>query len=325
MENLNLICVGNAIVDVIVDVKDEFLIENNLKKGSMIITSNEVFNNLFSKINNYSIKSGGSAANTAVGFSSFGGKSLFIGRTGKDDFGKAFSNDLQKSKVEFYNDEIISLNSETSKCLILVSDDGERTMCTNLDASNFLLFKNFDYSILKKDDFFYIEGYLFDLDETKNSIIELCKHAKDRNLNLCLSLSDSFCVNRHRDDFIFLIKNYINVLFANEAELDSLCKFKNNLTKSHNFLKDLVQQSVITYGSKGSKIFLKEKIIQINPVKTSKVVDTTGAGDLYASGFLYGLSKRFSLVSCGLLAGKAATQIIQHYGARPEKDLSKLI
>ena len=144
-------------------------------------------------------------------------------------------------------------------------------------------------------------------------------------MTLCLSLSDSFCVDRHRDDLIFLIKNFINILFANEDELNSLCNFKNSLTKSHGFLRDLVQQSVITYGSRGSKVFLKEEIVQIKAVKTNNVVDTTGAGDLYASGFLFGLSKKLPLVSCGLLAGKAASEIIQHYGARPEKDLSQLI
>ena len=146
MKDLNLICVGNAIVDIIADVDDNFLNENNLKKGSMSITSNEEFNILFSKIKNYSFKSGGSAANTAVGFSSFGGKSSFIGRVGKDNFGEAFSNDLQNSNVSFYNDKISSSNSETSKSLILVSGDGERTMCTILDASSFLLLKNLDYS-----------------------------------------------------------------------------------------------------------------------------------------------------------------------------------
>ena len=325
MKDINLTCVGNAIVDIIANIEDNFLINNDLKKGSMTIISNEKFDDLFSKIKSYKIISGGSAANTAVGFASFGGRSSFIGRIGKDHFAKAFSNDLNNSNVKFFNDTISSLISKTSKSLILVSKDGERTMCTNLDASNFLLFENFDYSIFKKGNLIYIEGYLFDLEETKNSLIELCKIAKAFGLKLSLSLSDSFCVNRHRDDFILLIKNYIDILFANESELKSLCKFEYNSAKSHGFLRDIVEKSVITFGEKGSKIFLRNKIVEIKAISTSKVVDTTGAGDLYASGFLFGLSQNFSLEYSGMLASKAASEIIQHYGARPEKELSELL
>lgn len=325
MADLNLICVGNAIVDILTEVDDDFLKSYHLDKGSMSIMSNKQFSNLFSKIKNYTIKSGGSAANTAVGFSSFGGKSSFIGRVGNDNFGNEFKNDLQNSKVEFLNNSILRSNANTSKSLILVSKDGERTMCTNLDASNYMLFQNFDFSIFKKNSLIYIEGYLFDLDETKNTLIEICKYGKENGSILSLSLSDSFCVNRHREDFISLIENYIDILFANESELNALCACEYDLVRSQNFLKEIVEKSIITYGSNGSKILTNERIINIPSVKTTKVIDTTGAGDIYASGFLFGISKNFSLNDSGYLASKAASQIIQHFGARPKYDLSKLI
>ncbi len=325
MADLDLICVGNAIVDILTEVDDDFLKLYHLDKGSMSIMSNKQFNNLFSKIKNYTIKSGGSAANTAVGFSSFGGKSSFIGRVGNDNFGNEFKNDLQNSNVEFLNNSILRSNASTSKSLIFVSKDGERTMCTNLDASNYMLFQNFDFSIFKKNSLLYIEGYLFDLDETKNTLIEICKYGKENGLIISLSLSDSFCVNRHREDFISLIENYIDILFANESELNALCACEYDLVRSQDFLKEIVEKSVITFGSNGSKIFTNEGIINIPSVKTTRVTDTTGAGDIYASGFLFGISKNFSLNDCGFLASKAASQIIQHFGARPKYDLFKLI
>tara|TARA_B100001057_G_C22825472_1_gene941242 strand:+ start:1172 stop:2140 length:969 start_codon:yes stop_codon:yes gene_type:complete len=316
----NLICVGNAIVDILVKVDNSFLAAYNLNKGSMSLVNNEEFNKIFSQFTKYKITSGGSAANTAVGYSSFGGNSLFFGSVGKDEFGSSFKKDLNDIGIKFLLSEDNFLNTKTSKSLILVSPDGERTMCTFLDASVSLSLKNFNQSIFKNNNILYLEGYLFDKKETKQAMIDLCKYARNERSIICLSLSDSFCVERHREDFFLLIKKYVDILFGNDKEINSL--FNEQEKENINSIVDI---AVVTRGSKGATIFkdnYKEFIPSINGLN---VVDTTGAGDLFASGFLFGFSKNLTLQNCGKLATKAASNIIQQYGARPVNDLSKLI
>ena len=182
MTSPNLICVGNAIVDILVKIEDNFLKSNNLNKGSMSLVNNEEFDKIISKLSKYKIKSGGSAANTAVGYSSFGGKSLFLGSVAKDNFGLSFKKDLNDLGIHFLSCEDNFLNKKTSKSLVLISPDGERTMCTFLDASVSLSLKNFDKSIFKNNSILYLEGYLFDKNETKQAMIDLCKIAQKRDL-----------------------------------------------------------------------------------------------------------------------------------------------
>ena len=217
-----LICVGNAIVDILVKVENSFLKSNDLIEGSMSLVNNEEFDNIFSKISEYQVESGGSAANTAVGYSSFGGKSIFCGSVGKDNFGLGFKKGLHDMGIQFLSCQDELLNAKTSKSLILISPDGERTMCTFLDASVSLSLKNFDKSIFKNDTILYLEGYLFDKTETKRAMIDLCKTARNNGSLICLSLSDSFCVERHKKDFFFLIKKYIDILFGNDQEVNVL-------------------------------------------------------------------------------------------------------
>ena len=316
----NLICVGNAIVDILVKVEDAFLKSNNLSKGSMYLVNNEEFDEIFSKLSTYEIKSGGSAANTAVGYSSFGGNAIFFGSVAKDNFGLSFKKDLNDLGVHFLSCEDNHLNKKTSKSLILISPDGERTMCTFLDASVSLSLKNFDQSIFKKDSTLYLEGYLFDKDETKKAMIDLCRIAQNKGSLICLSLSDSFCVERHRKDFLSLIKNFVDILFGNAQEIEALLNGKEKEK-----ISSIVEISVVTNGPKGANIFKVNDKKFIPPINGLNVVDTTGAGDLFASGFLFGLSKKLTIDDCGKLASRAASHIIQHYGARPVKNLSKLI
>ena len=313
-----LICVGNAIVDILVKVKDSFLKKNDLIKGSMSLVNNEEFDKIFSKINKYKIESGGSAANTAVGYSSFGGNSIFLGSIGKDNFGLSFKKDLNDLGIHFLSCENNSLNKNTSKSLVLFSPDGERTMCTFLDASVSLSLKNFDPSIFKKDSILYLEGYLFDKNETKQSMIDLCNIAQNNGSLICLSLSDRFCVERHRKDFFSLIKNYVNILFGNDQEINVLL---NGQKKSK--VSSIVEIAVITSGPKGANIFKANNSIFIPPIDGLDVLDTTGAGDLFAAGFLFGFSKKLTLNNCGKLATIGASHIIQQYGARPVESLSK--
>jgi len=316
----NLICVGNAIVDILVKIENSFLKSYNLNKGSMSLVNNEEFDNIISKISEYKIESGGSAANTAVGYSSFGGNSIFFGSVGKDNFGLSFKKDLDDIGIQFLSCENNLINAKTSKSLILISADGERTMCTYLDASVSLSLKNFDQSVFKNNNILYLEGYLFDKNETKQAMIDLCKIARNKKSLICLSLSDSFCVERHKKDFFSLIKNNVDILFGNDQEINVLL---NGQEKES--LNSIVEIAVVTSGSKGATIFKDNYREFIPPVDGLKVVDTTGAGDLFASGFLFGLSQNLTLCECGRLATKAASHIIQHYGARPVDDLSKLV
>ena len=316
----NLICVGNAIVDILVQIDDSFLKLNNLKKGSMSLVNIEDFEKMFSNVSEYKIKSGGSAANTAVGYSSFGGNSLFFGSVGDDNFGLSFKKDLNDIGIQFLSCEDNFSNAKTSKSLILISPDGERTMCTYLDASISLSLKNFDQSTFNRDSILYLEGYLFDKNETKNAMINLCKIAQNNGSLICLSLSDSFCVERHRNDFLSLIKNYVDILFGNDQEIKVLL---NGEEKEK--VNSIVEIAVVTSGPKGANIFKANDRLFIPPIYGLNVVDTTGAGDLFAAGFLFGFSKKLSLDDCGKIATKGASHIIQHYGARPLKNLSKLV
>ena len=320
MTSPNLICVGNAIVDILVKVEDSFLNLYNLKKGSMSLVNNEEFEQIFSQLSKYKIKSGGSAANTAVGYSSFGGNSIFFGSIGKDNFGLSFKKDLNDIGIQFLSCEDNLLNAKTSKSLILISPDGERTMCTFLDASITLSLKNFNEAIFKNNNILYLEGYLFDKSQTKQAMIELCKIAKKKNILVCLSLSDSFCVERHKDEFISLIKNYVDILFGNDQEIKALLNGQEQ--EKINFI---VEIAVVTNGSKGATIFKSDDTMFIPPIDGLDVLDTTGAGDLFAAGFLFGFSKKLTLDDCGKLATKSASHIIQQYGARPEGNLSKLL
>ena len=319
MTSSNLICVGNAIIDILVKVEDSFLKLYNLKKGSMSLVENEEFEKIFSQLSEYEIKSGGSAANTAVGYSSFGGHSLFFGSIGKDDFGVSFKKDLNDIGIQFLSCKDSLFNAKTSKSLILISPDGERTMCTFLDASVSLSLKNFDKSIFKNDTILYLEGYLFDKSETKQAMIDLCNIARNKGSLICLSLSDSFCVERHRKDFLSLIKNYVDILFGNDQEINALL----NVQKKSK-ISSIVDIAVVTSGPKGANIFKANDKVFIPPIKGIDVVDTTGAGDLFAAGFLFGFSKKLTLDNCGKLATMAASHIIQQYGARPAGDLSNL-
>ena len=287
-----LITVGNAIVDILAKVEESQLKSNYLIKGSMSLVNNQEFDNIFSKISEYKIKSGGSAANTAVGYSSFGGNSIFLGSVGKDNFGLSFKKDLNDIGIQFLSCENNLINAKTSKSLILISADGERTMCTYLDASVSLSLENFDQSVFKNNNILYLEGYLFDKIKTKQAMIDLCKIARNKNSLICLSLSDSFCVERHKEDFFSLINNYVDILFGNDQEIQTLL---NGQEKEN--LNSIVDIAVVTSGPKGATIF-KDKFGEfIPPIDGLNVVDTTGAGDLFASGFLFGFSQNLTLLT----------------------------
>lgn len=314
--------IGNAIVDILWQTSDEFLKDLNVQKGSMQLIDEKTVEKFLTKIKNPTVISGGSAANTAVGYSSLGGNAYFIGQIGNDKYGDLFARNINKSDVFFEKKETF-LKDQTSKSIILVTPDAERSMNTFLGASVNFNVNSINEPLILKSNYIYIEGYLFDQTEAKKAIYDCCKLARANNCKVALSLSDQFCVDRHRQDFNNLIKQYVDIIFANESEIKSL--YQNDLEGSLREILKNVETGAITLGSKGSIVFKDHDYFSIDPIKVTNLVDTTGAGDLYASGFLYGYVNNKSIKECGDIGSKAAAEIITHYGARPKTSLEKIL
>ena len=320
--NKDVTFIGNAIVDIIAKTTDELLKKLQIQKGTMQLIDTRTSDNLLENIKDPIIISGGSAANTAVGFSLFGGKASFIGQVGLDEFGDLFSKDINNSGV-FFEKNISNVSGKTSKSIILVTPDAERSMNTFLGASIGFNLNSINEYLINNSKLIYIEGYLFDQIEAKKAIYHCCSLAKSRGVKIALSLSDLFCVDRHRDEFLKLILEFVDIIFANEAEIKSL--FQSNLQDSITKIKNYVEIGAITLGAKGSVIFKKQNEYNVNSINVKKIVDTTGAGDLFASGFLYGLINKLPIEECGILGSKAAAEIITYYGARPKISLKTFL
>ena len=314
--------IGNAIVDILSKISNETLNKLEIPKGSMQLVDEESSNKILKYIRDPSIISGGSAANTAVGFKSFGGTCSFIGQIGNDKFGDLFSKDLNNSGI-FFKSKNFQSTDKTSKSIILVTPDAERSMSTFLGASVRFNINSFDEKFIINSSMIYIEGYLFDQPEAKEAIYHCCNLAKSQNKKVALTLSDLFCVDRHRTDFLNLIENYVDIIFANEHEIKSL--YQSNLIQSINNIKNNVDFGAITLGSKGSIVFENKAEHSIDPIFIEELVDTTGAGDLFAAGFLFGFINKHSIEKCGQLGNKAASEIIKHIGARPKISLKAIL
>ena len=314
--------IGNAIVDILSRVSYETLKKLEIPKGSMQLVDEESSDKILKYIQDSKIISGGSAANTAVGFKSFGGKCSFIGQIGNDKFGDLFSKDLNNSGI-FFKYKDFQVAEKTSKSIILVTPDAERSMNTFLGASRKFNINSFDEQFIVDSSMIYIEGYLFDQPEAKEAIYHCCNLAKSQHNKVALSLSDLFCVDRHRIDFINLIEKYVDIIFANEHEIKSL--YQLDLIKSINNVKNNVNVGAITLGSKGSIVFENKLKYHIDSINVTELVDTTGAGDLFASGFLFGLTNNYSIQKCGYLGNKAASEIIKYIGARPKISLQAIL
>jgi sugar/nucleoside kinase (ribokinase family) len=314
---------GNAIVDIIVNIEDEFLEINNLDKGSMNLISSEESQRLLENCQVIKQISGGSSANTVVCLAELGNHVQFIGRVKNDQFGDFFSDDIKKSKTIFNTPPTVE-GASTAHSIILITPDAQRTMCTYLGASIEFEPKDIDFSVLKESKYLYLEGYLWDSELAKNAFLKAAQIAKDSNTKIILSLSDSFCVDRHRESFLELIDNYIDIVFCNESEVLSLLK-KDKLANCQGELSSLCELVVVTLGSNGSLIINKNVIEVIKSMKTGKVIDTTGAGDIYAGGFIHGLINNYSLKKCGELGSICAGQIITQLGSRSNIDFRELI
>jgi fructokinase len=276
--------IGNAIVDVFVKVDDNFLSKNNLTKGSMKLIEKDEFQALKDTIKIEKIEAGGSVANTMAGISYLGGNSSFIGKVNSDEFGRIYKKSLKKIKVNFpYSEKTENLSTGAS--IIFITPDSERTMCTYLGISSQLSKNDIDEKHIKDHELIFLEGYLWDKGISEEMFKHVINLAKKNNTEIAMSLSDIFCVTRHRNDFFKLLMNDLNILIGNENEINELMQ-KDNLLDSINELKKTKKIIVITRSENGSLAILNNEIIKCESIKIEKVLDLTGAGDLFASGFL---------------------------------------
>jgi len=307
---MKVIGIGNAIIDVLCKVEENFLIENNLIKGSMKLIDENNLNNLLDKIKIEKVISGGSAANTIFGLAKLGNKVGFIGKVNNDEFGKKYEKGLIDENIDF----IFSKKKEilaTGTCLILITPDSERTMCTFLGIAGKINEKDINIDKIKNSEISFLEGYLWDKGEPKKAFDKVISNS---NLS-AMSLSDIFCVERHKESFLNLIRNKLDIIFANEGEIMAIINAKK-FDDVISFSKEINKLIVITRGEKGSVAINGTKITECSAEKNLKIIDLTGAGDLFAAGFLHSYMKKDSIKDCLLNATKLSSIIIQKYGAR---------
>ena len=306
--------IGNAIVDVFVKVDDNFLLKNNLIKGSMKLIEKREFETLKDTIKIEKIEAGGSVANTMAGISYLGGNSSFIGKINSDEFGRIYKKSLEKIKVNFYYSEK-SENLSTGASIIFITPDSERTMCTYLGISSQLSKDDINEDHIKDHELIFLEGYLWDKGISEEMFKHVINLAKKNNTKIAMSLSDVFCVTRHRNDFFKLLVNDLNILIGNENEINELVQ-KNNLLDSINELKKINKIVVITRGENGSLVILNNEITKCESLKVEKVLDLTGAGDLFASGFLKEYLDKSNINRCLQTGSELAAKVIEKIGAR---------
>ncbi|HXV77703.1 MAG TPA: adenosine kinase [Candidatus Polarisedimenticolaceae bacterium] len=319
---LDVVGIGNAIVDVLVRVDDRWLVEHGLKKGTMTLIDDDRAEKLAVSIGKGVECSGGSAANTMAGLASFGGRGAYMGKVRRDRLGAVFASDIRSVGVEYATPAAAS-GPATGRCLVLVTPDAQRTMQTYLGASGTFGPADLDPDVIHRARITYLEGYLWDPPEAKRAFLRACRIAHEAGRRVALTLSDPFCVDRHRDDLLALIREHVDIVFANRDELLALFETAA-FDEAFSSLRAVCPTAVVTCGAEGSIAADARGVSTIAAVTLSGVVDTTGAGDLYAAGFLFGLARELPLARCGELGSLAAAEIIGHLGARPEVRLAEL-
>jgi len=322
-KKIDLVGIGNAIVDIVTNIDDEFLERNLLEKGSMNLINLENSDKILKGCGITKQISGGSAANTVVCLANLGNNVEFIGRIKNDKFGNFFSKDIKGSGASF-NSEYVETRESSAHSIVLITPDAQRTMCTYLGASTEFEPNNINYESIKISKYLYLEGYLWDSELAKQAFIKAAKIAKESKTKIILSLSDSFCVDRHRESFLNLINDYVDILFCNEDELKSLFKALD-LEQCKIEIKSLCELTAITLGEKGSLIINREETQLIKPFIFGKAIDTTGAGDVFAGGFIHGLINNLSLNDCGQIGSICAGHIVTQIGSRSKINLKNLI
>ena len=318
----NVTTIGNAIVDVIAKCDENFLKDHNVTKAAMNLVDEKRSNNLYGALETSEKISGGSAANTAVGLSLLGSKAAFVGKVKNDELGNSFIKNIKETGV-YFDTPMSNEGPSTASSIILVTPDAERSMNTFLGACVALSSEDIDEKLINKSEVIYLEGYLFDPPKAKKAFIKAAKAAKKSNNLVSMSLSDSFCVERYREEFLSFIKNHVDILFANEDEAMSL--FETDLSEAKNQFAEIGIELALTLGEKGSSILRDGTWTDIKPIKVDKLEDTTGAGDLYAAGYLHGRVSGGDASKCGLIGSIVAGEIISHIGARPKSNLKDII
>ncbi|MBB3765031.1 adenosine kinase [Sphingomicrobium lutaoense] len=319
----DVLAIGNAIVDVIADATDKFLEEQGLDKGSMRLIDEEEATRLYGLMNPGRELSGGSAGNTAAGLAALGVKTAFIGQVANDQLGTIYRHDIEAAGVDFLappRDDV----GATARCLVLVTPDAQRTMNTFLGAANQLPPEAIDPSAIADAAILYLEGYLWDLPGPKAAMEKAIDAARDAGRKVAFTLSDSFCIARHRDDFLRLIdEGKIDILFSNEKEIVELSG-EGDIDDAAAKIAPKVPLLIVTRSEKGAIAIEDGHRARVGAEPIRELVDTTGAGDLFASGFLAGMARGLDLEASLRLGAIAAAEVIQHYGARPEEDLKAL-
>jgi sugar/nucleoside kinase (ribokinase family) len=315
--------IGNAIVDVIAHADETFLAAEGFAKGAMTLIDAARADALYDRVGPAIESSGGSAGNTIAGIASLGGVGAYIGKVRDDVLGGVFRHDITAIGVQFQTPPA-SAGPGTARCLILVTSDGQRTMGTYLGACVDLGPEDIDPAIIGAAQITYLEGYLFDPPRAMEAFREAAAVAHGAGRQVALSLSDPFCVGRHRNDFLSLVSGEIDILFANEAEICSLYQTED-FAAAAAAVQQHVKIAALTRGAEGSVIMADGATHKIAAAPVARVVDTTGAGDLYAAGVLFGLTRGLPLPTCGAIGSLCAAEIISHVGARPEAALDKLV
>ena len=320
---LHAVTIGNAMVDIIASVDEEFLSKHNLTKASMMLVDNERSAFLRSQIAPNVMSSGGSVANTSHGLASLGGRAGFIGKIADDDLGGVFSNDLREAGVSFFpapKDHGLP----TGRCVIVVTPDGQRTMNTYLGAGAVLCPADVSKPAVQSAEWVLLEGYLYDKDDAKEAFRVAAQYAHEAGRKVALTLSDSFCVQRHHGDFHALVCDDVDLLFANEHELAVLFG-TDDFAASVQVLRDKCPLAVVTRSKQGSVVITADDYIEVPALPVDPIIDATGAGDMYAAGFLYGLTHGKSLEQSAEIGTICAAEVIMHMGPRPQVALALLL
>ena len=315
--------IGNAIVDVIARTEEDFLVKQGMNKGAMTLIDEARAKRIYDAMGPAIEISGGSAANTIVGIASLGGRAAFIGKVKDDDLGRVFAHDIRAAGVTFAAPPALG-GPSTARCYVLVTPDGERTMNTYLGAAQDLSPNDIDPEMIAGSAIIYLEGYLWDPKNAKDAFLKAAKVAHDARRKVALTLSDAFCVDRWREEFLGLMRTRtVDLIFANEAELHSLYQTAD-FNAALQALRADIEVAVVTRSEKGCLVVGPEGTEAVPAFPVERVVDTTGAGDLFAAGFLAGLARSADDRTCARLGALAAAEVIQHLGARPETSLKDL-
>ena len=315
--------IGNAIVDVLTQADDAFIADHGLEKGAMTLIDTETAEKIYGDMGSAVEVSGGSAANTIAGLANLGARSSYIGKVAKDQLGEVFAHDIRAAGVNFDTPPLEG-DATTARSMILVTPDAERTMQTYLGACVELGPEDVPDELIAASEVVYLEGYLYDPPRAKEAFLKAAKVAEAAGRKVALSLSDPFCVERYRAEFLELLEGHVNILFANEDEITSLYQVEN-FDDALQHVRGHCDIAALTRSANGSVVVAGDEVHVVDAETVTNVVDTTGAGDSYAAGFLYGLSRGDDLATAARIGGILAAEIISHYGARSESNLKELV